>query len=173
MWMRRTAWAVTLTLAVAVLNCATAPDSPRRNGPRPAADPELRARERAAGKEVERAERALELGDYAAADSLADRVVASYADTRWLGRALLISARASLERNEPAEARAEAARYLKLYRAADPARAPGLVIVARTLYQEGRAVEAADREGRPMSSLPADSPVRLAVLEIAQKVGLI
>jgi CO dehydrogenase maturation factor len=35
------------------------------------------------------------------------------------------------------------------------------------------AVEAADREGRPLSSLPADSPVRLAVLEIAQKVELI
>jgi CO dehydrogenase nickel-insertion accessory protein CooC1 len=35
------------------------------------------------------------------------------------------------------------------------------------------AVEAADTEGNPLSSLPADSPVRLSVMEIAQKVGLI
>ena len=35
------------------------------------------------------------------------------------------------------------------------------------------ALEAADREGRPLSTLPPDSPVRLAVLDIAQKVGLI
>jgi CO dehydrogenase maturation factor len=42
-----------------------------------------------------------------------------------------------------------------------------------SVIPQDAAVEAADREGRPLSSLPADSPVRLAVLEIAQKVGLI
>ncbi|MDP6511348.1 MAG: AAA family ATPase [Dehalococcoidia bacterium] len=35
------------------------------------------------------------------------------------------------------------------------------------------AVEEADTEGNPLSSLPAVSPVRLSVMEIAQKVGLI
>ncbi|MEE9203018.1 MAG: AAA family ATPase [Dehalococcoidia bacterium] len=42
-----------------------------------------------------------------------------------------------------------------------------------SIIPQDPAVEAADRTGRPLSSLPADSPVRLAVLDIAQKVDLI
>jgi branched-chain amino acid transport system substrate-binding protein len=143
--MRRIAAAAVMAVAVLGLTCASAPDSPGGNGPRPAAsDRELRARERAAREEIRRAERELEAGNYAAAESLANLVVDSYGDTRWLGSGLLLSARASLERNVPDEAREKAARYLTLYRAADPRRAPGLVVVARTLYLEGRTTEAAD-----------------------------
>ncbi|MDP7469476.1 MAG: carbon monoxide dehydrogenase, partial [Dehalococcoidia bacterium] len=47
----------------------------------------------------------------------------------------------------------------------------GLDLVS--VIPQDRSVEVADTEGTPLSSLPADSPVRQSVLEVAQKVGLI
>jgi branched-chain amino acid transport system substrate-binding protein len=90
------------------------------------------------------AEEAFEAADFAGADSLAGALLDEYSDTRWLGPALLLSAEVSLELNEPELARATASRYLRLYRASDPQRAPGLIVVARVLHLEGRALEAAD-----------------------------
>ena len=127
------------------LNCAGAPGSagPGRASPSPV-DPAVAAAERAAEAQFHRAEAAMAAGDYAVADSLATQLIATYSGTRWLGPSLLVAARATLELDAPDEARARASGYLRLYRASDPARAPGLVIVARTLYLEGSVLEAAD-----------------------------
>ncbi len=56
----------------------------------------------------------------------------------------MLAAEVSLELNEPELARSKASRYLRLYRASDPQRAPGLIVVARVLNLEGRTLEAAD-----------------------------
>ncbi len=143
--MRRVAAAATLALAGFGLTCAGAggPAPVGRPAPQPTTR-EDRAREREAAELYRDAEEALEGADLATADSLASALVDAYSDTRWLGPALLLSAEASLELNEPERARSTASRYLRLYRASDPQRAPGLTVVARILHLEGRTLEAAD-----------------------------
>lgn len=143
-WKWRIVGAVALAAAGFGLNCAGAPSSTGgRASPRPV-DPALAAAERAAEAEYKLAESALAAGDYSLADSLANHVIATYDETSWLGPALLIAGETALELGSPESARATAARYLRLYRASDPARTPGLLLVARTLYLEGAVREAAD-----------------------------
>lgn len=144
-WTRRAATAAMLALAGLGLTCAGAsgPAPPGRPAPEPATR-EDRAREREAEGIYRDAEDAFEEADLAEADSLSSTLVDEYPDTRWLGPALLLSAEVSLELNEPELARSKASRYLRLYRASDPQRAPGLIVVARVLNLEGRTLEAAD-----------------------------
>jgi hypothetical protein len=137
--MRRLAMAATLVVAGFGLTCAGAPSDSAGPTPTPA-DPSRRALEREAERSYRQAEDQLEEED----ESLAAYVVEEYSETRWLGPALLLSARASFELNEPEATRDKTSRYLRLYRASDPERAPGLVLIARTLYLEDRPVEAAD-----------------------------
>lgn len=137
----------TIALTAFGLTCAGARGpAPTPAGP-PAGeplDPAIRALEREAERVYDSAEDQFQLANYSVADSLAAVVIEDYAETRWLGPALLLSARVALEENRPAEARSLASRHLRFYRASDPARAPGLVLVARTLHMEGRPLEAGD-----------------------------
>jgi hypothetical protein len=144
-WTRRAATAATLALAGFGLTCAGAsgPTPTGEVAPEPSTREE-RAREREAAGIHRAARDAFEEADLAAADSLASALVDEYGDTRWLGPALLLSAEVSLELNEPELARTKASSYLRLYRASDPQRAPGLIVVARVLQLEGRTQEAAD-----------------------------
>ncbi|UCF21327.1 MAG: ABC transporter substrate-binding protein [Gemmatimonadota bacterium] len=105
---------------------------------------ERRAREREAERIYRQAEAQFAESNFAAADSLAEGIVQAYDDTNWLGPALLMSARVSLERNQLDGARGKSSRYLRLYRASDPRRTAGLILVARTLWLEGQARQAAD-----------------------------
>jgi branched-chain amino acid transport system substrate-binding protein len=136
---------VALAAAGFGLNCAGAPRSAGtdRAAPEPV-DPAVAAAERAAEAEYRQAEAALAAGDYVVADSLAGHLIAAYSETRWLGPGVLVAAKAALELDAPEAARERAARYLRLYRASDPARTPGLLVVAQTLYLEGAILEAAD-----------------------------
>ncbi|MGD2152882.1 MAG: penicillin-binding protein activator [Gemmatimonadales bacterium] len=144
-WTRRAAVAATLGLAGFGLTCAGASGPALPGGPTPTPSTrEDRAREREAAGVYREAGEAFELGDLAAADSLASALVDDYGDTRYLAPALLLSAEVALELNEPERARSKASRYLRLYRASDPQRAPGLIVVARVLHLEGRVLEAAD-----------------------------
>lgn len=142
MW--RISGAIALAVAALGLNCGSArgPAGVEPSGSPPSA--ERVRREREAARVYRLAEDEFEGADYVAAESLANMLVADYGDTQWLGPGLLLSARASLERNLPEEARLRAGRYLKLFRASDPRRAPALMLVATTLYLEGHPVEAAD-----------------------------
>lgn len=141
-WTWRIVGAAALATAGFGLTCG---GSPGAAGPSPESlDPDMRARERAAAEEYRRAEDQFEASNYLAAESLANNLVAAYGSTSWAGPGLLLSAQASFQLNEPDQARYKASRYLTFYRASDPHRAPGLVLIARTLYVEGRAVEAAD-----------------------------
>ena len=145
-WKRRLAGAAVLAAAGFGLTCASTP-SPGDPSPSGTAEPpprDVRERERAAAAVYRRAEDAFEAANYVAAESLSSGLVSEYDDTRWLGPGLLLSAQSLLELNQLEDARGRAGRYLRLYRAADPERAPGLVLVARTLYVEGSTVEAAD-----------------------------
>jgi ABC-type branched-subunit amino acid transport system substrate-binding protein len=145
-WMWRISVAIALAVAGIGLNCGSArgPAGEEPGGSPASAERARREREREAARVYRRAEDEFEGADYVAAESLASMLVADYGDTQWLGPGLLLSARASLERNLPEEARLRAGRYLKLFRASDPRRAPALVLVATTLYLEGHPVEAAD-----------------------------
>ncbi len=144
-WSWRLAATVALAVAGLGLSCAGArgPAEPGLAGP-PPATPEARARDRDAARVYRRAEEQYEKADFVAAESLSTALAVEYEDTNWYGPGLLLSARASLELNRPAEASAKAARYLTLYRASDPRRVPGLLVVARTLSLEGAVREAAD-----------------------------
>lgn len=128
------------------LTCAgTSNRPPGSAGPAPESrDPEVRARDRTAAEEYRRAEAEYEAAQYVAAESLANFIIEAYGDTRWLGPGLLLSAKASFELGVPEEALEKASRFLTLFRASDPARAPALVLVARVHYLEGRTLEAAD-----------------------------
>jgi branched-chain amino acid transport system substrate-binding protein len=144
-WTRRAAAAVALALAGFGLTCAGASGPAMPGGPIPAPSTrEERARDREAEAIYRDAEDAFRKADLAVADSLADVLVNEYAGSRWLGPALLLSAKVALELNEPEVALSTASRYLRLYRASDPQRAPGLIVVARVLHLEGRTLEAAD-----------------------------
>ncbi len=141
-WTWRIVGAAALATAGFGLTCA---GSPGAAGPSlESLDPDMRARERAAAEEYRRAEDQFEASNYLAAESLANNLVAAYGSTSWAGPGLLLSAQASFQLNEPDQARYKASRYLTFYRASDPRRAPGLILISRTLYLEGRAVEAAD-----------------------------
>jgi branched-chain amino acid transport system substrate-binding protein len=143
-WTWRIVGATALAVAGFGLTCAgtRGPSEAERTAPAP--DPAVAAADSAAGLEYGKAETAFGIADYAAADSLAANLVEHYGDTRWVGPALLLWAKASLELGLPEDALLAASRYLRLFRASDPARAPGLIVVARTLYLEGRSLEAAD-----------------------------
>ena len=146
-WISKAGGLAVIAVALFGLNCAGSPSpaaSGGRGGAAEPAGPDMRAREREAARLFRLAEDEFEAADYAAAESLASGLIAEFDGTRWLGPALLLSARASLELNQPEHARAKAGRYLKLYRASDRERVPGLILVARSLYVEGRAREAAD-----------------------------
>lgn len=144
-WTRRVIAAAALATAGFGLTCAGASGPVPTAGPQPEPSTrESRAREREAERLHGQAVDAFAESNYAAADSLAAVLIDDYPDTGWLGPGLLVSASVALELNEPEEARARAARFLRLYRASDPARAPGLVLVARILHLEGRTLEAAD-----------------------------
>jgi branched-chain amino acid transport system substrate-binding protein len=146
-WMRRLAGAAVVAAAGFGLTCASAPgpatDSTAAPAPAPAA-PSSRAREREAARLYSEAEAAFEAANFVAAESLTSGLVDDYVDTRWHAPGLLLSAQASFELNQMEDARATARRYLRLFRASDPERSPGLVLVARALYVEGRTLEAAD-----------------------------
>ncbi|UCC74477.1 MAG: ABC transporter substrate-binding protein [Gemmatimonadota bacterium] len=145
-YLKRWTWRLTAAAVLAVagfgLNCggATGPGAPT---PEPLSREE-RAREREAAQVYRRAEDAFDEANHAVADSLASLLIDEYRATRWYGAGLLLSARLALELNEPELARAQASRYLRLFRASDPQRSGGLVVVARVLHLEGRALEAAD-----------------------------
>jgi branched-chain amino acid transport system substrate-binding protein len=140
-------WRAACAAAVAIfgLSCASARGPTTAPGTEPVPDtPERRAAEREAAQLYDTAADSFDVGSFAVADSLATRLVTDYEETTWVGPGLLLAARASLERNQPEVARDRAARYLRLYRASDPRRVPGLVLVARTLHIENRPIEAAD-----------------------------
>jgi len=144
-WTWRIVGAAALASAGFGLTCAGSTNGSSGAGPSPESrDPDMRARERSAAEEYRRAEDQFEASDYIAAESLAANLLAMYGDTRWAAPARLLSARASLELNEPDVARQKASRYLIHFRASDADRAPGLILIARTLFLEGQTVEAAD-----------------------------
>lgn len=127
------------------LSCAGARSPTTAPGAEPVPDaPERRVREREAARLYRVALDSFEVSSFAAAERLASELVSSYEETTWVGPGLLLSARASLERNQPELARSKASRYLRLYRASDTRRAPGLILVARTLHIQDRPREAAD-----------------------------
>lgn len=136
--------------------------------PESMADRPLAPVDREAEAELRKAEREFEAANFAVADSLATNLVENYAESRWLGPGLLLAARASFELNRPEEARARASRYLRLYRAADPGRAPGLILVARTIYLEGQALEAADSLLSTPASMTDD---RAEAAQLARQVS--
>ena len=82
--------------------------------------------------------------NYAAAEAIADSLVGQYPGSRWTAPALLLSARAALELNRTDEAQAKLARHLTHFRASDPGRVSGLLLVASLLHVEGKPLEAAD-----------------------------
>lgn len=140
-------WRAACGAAVAVfgLSCASVRGPSTAPGAEPVPDtPARRAAEREAAELYSTAADSFDVGAFAAADSLATELVTGYGETTWAGPGLLLAARASLERNQPDVARERAGRYLRLYRASDPRRAPGLILVARTLHIENRPIEAAD-----------------------------
>ncbi len=143
-WSWRLAGALALAMAGVGLSCAGArgPAGPAL-GP-PPATPEARARDRDAARIYRHARDEYEAKNYPAAESLAAALAGEYRDTNWFGPALLLSAQASLELNRPGEVRSKAGRYLTLFRASDPRRAPGLILIARSLSLEGQIREAAD-----------------------------
>ncbi len=144
-WSWRLGATVVLVGAGLGLSCAGmgGPGEPAPGVAAPAT-PEARARDREAGRIYRRAEAQYEEANFAVAESLSAVVAAEYDDTSWYGPGLLLSARASMQLDRAAEAREKAARYLTLYRAADSRRAPGLLLVARTLSLAGAVREAAD-----------------------------
>ncbi len=145
-WTWRIAGAAALAVAVFGLTCAGSTAGPSATpgpGPEPSTR-DARALERSASQEYRRARDQFEASNYLAAESLANNVITLYGDTRWASPALLLSAQASFELNEPEQARRKASRFLTYYRASDPLRAPGVILIARTLFLEGYAVEAAD-----------------------------
>lgn len=137
----RTALAAVVAATLTSLACAAVGGpaaGPGATGrPRTAADADAR-------KIYDAAQSRYDEGDFVAVDSLASRVVRDYSETVWLGPSLLLSARAAFQLNRNDDARSRASRYLMLYRASDPQRAPGLVLLARILNLEGRPSEAAD-----------------------------
>ncbi len=144
-WSWRLAATVVLVVTGLGLSCAglRGPAEPGPGAPVPAT-PEARARDREAARIYRRAEAQYEEANFAVAESLSAVLAGEYDDTSWYGPGLLLSARASMELDRAAEARAKAARYLTLYRASDARRAPGLLLVARTLSLAGAVREAAD-----------------------------
>lgn len=145
-WTWRIAGAAALVAAAFGLTCAGSTNGSSGTpgpGPEPST-PDTRALERAASEEYRRARAQFEASSYLAAESLANNVVTLYGDTRWASPAQLLSAQASFELNEPEQARRKASRFLTYYRASDPLRAPGLILISRTLFLEGYTVEAAD-----------------------------
>ncbi len=145
-WMRRLSGAAVLAAAGMGLTCASAPGPPVTPSGSPAepTTSELRARERDAATIYREAEQQFEASNFVAAESLATGLVSDYDDTRWLAPGLLLAAQSALELNQLTEARSRASRYLRLFRASEGGRAPGLLVVAQSLYIEGRAAEAAD-----------------------------
>jgi branched-chain amino acid transport system substrate-binding protein len=147
-WKRRLAGAAVLAAAGFGLTCASTPGpvdtAPAGSGTPEPVSRDATERDRFAAAIYRQAEDAFEAANYVAAESISSGLIAEYDDTRWLGPGLLLSAQSLLELNQLEDARQTAGRYLRLYRAADPERAPGLILVARTLYVEGSAVEAAD-----------------------------
>lgn len=168
-WMWRITGAITLSVAGFGLTCASAggPGGVGPGGAPSSADRARRAREREAARVYRLAQGEFEAADYVAAESLAAKLVEEYSDTEWLGPGLLLSARATLERNLPEEARLRAGRYLRLFRASDPRRAPALTLIATTLYLEGHPLEAADS----LLATPADlGDVREEAAQVARQV---
>jgi branched-chain amino acid transport system substrate-binding protein len=145
-WTWRVVGAAALAAAGFGLTCAGSPNGspgPAVPAPRPS-DRDARARDRAAERDYREAQDQFRENDYAVAESLAYYVAEEYRETRWRGPGLLLSAQAAFQLNDVEGATFKASRYLTLYRASDPLRAPGLILVARALYVEGFALEAAD-----------------------------
>jgi len=144
-WRWRAPRIVGLGVVAVALSCAGARGPATAPGAEPVPDtPERRALEREAARLYREAEDSFAVESFAVAESLASQLVNTYEGTTWVGPGLLLSARASLQRNQPDAAREKAGRYLQLYRASDTRRAPGLMVVARALHMADQPREAAD-----------------------------
>jgi branched-chain amino acid transport system substrate-binding protein len=174
-WTSRIGGAVALAAAFFGLTCASAstPTVPSTTSAPAPESADRRARNREAARLYSEAEDEFQAADYVAAESLANNIVIGYRDTDWLAPGLLLSSGAALELNQPEKARAVAGSYLRLYRASDPERVPGLVLVARSLYLEGRPVEAADSLLAAPEGLgdERDAAAQMA-RQVAQALGL-
>ena len=112
--------------------------------------------------------------NYSAAEATADSLIAGYPDSGWLASGLLLSARASLQLNRGEEALSKLSRYLRLYRASDMERAPGLILIADILYLEGQTLEAADSLLATPLRLDGDDRKQAASLarQVASELGI-
>ncbi len=142
-WTWRAAGALAFAAAVVGAACGGASAGAPAPSPTPT-EPPPSASSSDAAKVYRRALNEFEDANYTVAEAIVDSLVESTDGGEWLALGLLLSARASIQLNRLDPARLKLARYLTLYRASDPARVTGLVLIAEILYLEGRPLEAAD-----------------------------